>query len=91
MTTCWEKAADAVNCVSLSWPLSILCVCFFPFGFENWMCNLFVLVPDHYPSFLLSLPKLPLYTCIIIKDSQVHILYIIPYKSYQMPKGHCIL
>ena len=67
MTTCWGKAADAVNCVSLSWPLSIfVCMLLSLNGFENRMCHLFVLVPDHYPSFLLSVPKLPLYTCIII-------------------------
>ena len=48
MTICWEKAADAVNYVSFTAIRQLLCVCFFPFGFEDGMCDLIVLVPDHY-------------------------------------------
>ena len=66
MTTCSEKSClFGLRCVSFVNVYQFLCVCpAFPFGFEDGMCNLIVLIPDHCLSIYVS-------SCFVIKRYKI--------------------
>ena len=54
MTTCLGSAVHSLNCACFCERLEIRLCASFPFGFEDGMWDLTVLIPVHCPSIYLS-------------------------------------
>ena len=47
MTTVWERVVNSVYSACLTRMLSVSVCSFYPFGFEDGMWDLIILIPDH--------------------------------------------